>query len=291
MARSPCPPCRWSSESAGTPKGRDGSTWPLPPPPTLPGGTMLWMSPQSSGRAPAQAGCPSHRPPERPFHPRVDTTTGHIKGRLWKVMFFPKPEKFRVGAQTFSSLFRNNKSSGSWYQIKAQTLNSPEEEAAWDQICVCLLFFIQLLKKGLEICLAVWKSGGGLGAARRQPAPGAPGRGGGKYLVDMTMETAPCSPARLQEILSHLPAPPIRTWAQVSRPQGCQVAHGTQTHECAHRGPPARHTHRCTHALTHRCTLTPAHSREVYQEAQLCSLTWVPRRTSQEAREGGRLTG
>lgn len=89
------------------------------------------------------------QPSERPFHPCVDNTTGRIKELLWKVIFFPKPEKFRPGAQTFSSLFRNNKSSGSWYQIKAQKLNSPKEEAAWDQqICVCLFFFIQQLKKG-----------------------------------------------------------------------------------------------------------------------------------------------
>lgn len=102
----------------------------------------------------------SHQPSERPFHPCVDNTTGRIKELLWKVIFFPKPEKFRLRTQTFSSLFRNNKSSGSWYQIKAQKLNSPKEEAAWDQqICVCLFFFIQQLKKGnrnLPSGLEVW---------------------------------------------------------------------------------------------------------------------------------------
>lgn len=74
---------------------------------------------------------PSGRwPSERPFHPRADSSPGRIKGCLWKVIFSPKPEKFRLRAQTFSSLFRNNKSSGSWYQIKAQKLESAEEEAA-----------------------------------------------------------------------------------------------------------------------------------------------------------------
>lgn len=95
------------------------------------------------GRPAASAWRPPHhhQASERPFHSCVDSTTGRIKGLLWKVIFFPKPEKFRLGAQTFSSLFRNNKSSGSWYQIKAQKLNSPEEEEAWgQQICVCLFF-------------------------------------------------------------------------------------------------------------------------------------------------------
>lgn len=59
----------------------------------------------------ALAAPPARRPSERPFHPCVDNTTGRIKDRLWKVIFFPKPEKLRLGAQTFSSLFRNNKSS------------------------------------------------------------------------------------------------------------------------------------------------------------------------------------
>lgn len=51
----------------------------------------------------------------------------HQRASMGKAIFLLKPEKFRLGAQTFSSLFRNNKSSGSWYQIKAQKLKFPEE--------------------------------------------------------------------------------------------------------------------------------------------------------------------
>lgn len=104
----------------------------------------------------------------------MDNTTGRIKGLLWEVVFFPKPEKFRLGAQTFGSLFGNNKSSGSWYQIKAPKLNSPEEEAAWDQqIPVCLFFFhSEAKKRELKSAwrLRVWLA---LRAGRRRRARGS----------------------------------------------------------------------------------------------------------------------
>lgn len=104
------------------------------------------------GGAPAKGSVPRAGPHPstalcKAFHPHA---TGHIKEHLWKVIFFPKPEKFSLRAQTFSSLFRNNKSSRSWYRIKAPKLNSPEKEAAAISrfVFAYFFFFIRQLKKG-----------------------------------------------------------------------------------------------------------------------------------------------
>lgn len=167
----------------------------------------------------------------------MDNTTGRIKGLLWEVVFFPKPEKFRLRAQTFGSLFGNNKSSGSWYQIKAPKLNSPEEEVAWDQQIPVCLFFFHLEAKKREL-----KSGGCESGWLCEPGGdgvlGAPGRGGRKYLVDMTMEAA---------------------WQPVKCGSPGKCTSPTRSTHACRRAHTRVHAYRCPHAHRHMYTYTGVH--------------------------------